>query len=134
MARMFETRVRARLSETDALGVVFYGRYYDYFDLARLEMLRKLGITLGTLKVRHLGFVAAESWCKYSASAKFDDLLRLKVGVERIGNSSVSYAHEIWRARDLIAEGRVVDVMVNAKGEPVTIPADIRSKLARYEV
>jgi acyl-CoA thioester hydrolase len=123
--------VRVRLDETDALGVVYYGRYLAYFDISRLEMLRKAGITLPYLRKRKLGFVAAEATCRYLESARMDDLLTLKVKVARIGESSITYSHEISRGRTTIARGSVTDVMVSA-GRPARIPEDMKERLSGF--
>jgi acyl-CoA thioester hydrolase len=130
MARPFQMQVRVRLPEADAMGVVYYGRYYTYFDLARLEMLRELGLTLDSMKARKLGFVAASSSCRYHSSARFDELLTLQAWVAKLGKSSVTYGHRILKGRKLVAEGEVVDVLVNHKGRAVEIPHDVRKKLA----
>jgi acyl-CoA thioester hydrolase len=135
MARMggtFRTDVRVRLAETDALGVVYYGQYLTYFDVSRVEMLREAGITPGFLRTRKLGFVAAAAYCRYRASARLDDRLTLKVKIEKIGSSSVTYAHEITRDKTMVAEGRVTDVLVGRRGTPASIPDDIRRLLGRY--
>lgn len=124
--------VRVRLSETDALGVVYYGQYLTYFDLSRLEMLREAGVTPQYLIRKRLGFVAAEVACRYLSSARFDEVLRLDVRVEKVGRSSVTYSHEITKNGAKVATGRVTDVMVGAGGRPATIPEAIRKKLARY--
>lgn len=129
---MFKTKVRVRISETDFLGVVYYGHYYTYFDVARLEMLRSSGIAPAILSRRGLGFVAAESSCRYRASARFDDLLTVGVEVIRIGNKSVTYMHRITKGGKKIAEGTVTDVMVDRAGRPKKIPADIGKKLSRH--
>jgi acyl-CoA thioester hydrolase len=124
--------LRVRLDETDALGVVYYGRYLAYFDISRLEMLREAGITLPYLRKRRLGFVAAQASCKYVESAKLDEKLTLKVKVARIGSASITYSHEIKRGRAMIALGSVTDVMVGGTGRPTKIPIDMREKLSRY--
>ncbi len=132
MPRNFEMKVRVRLPETDALGVVYYGQYLTYFDLARLEMLRKVGITLDYLKRKNLGFVAAEVNCKYFASARFDEVLRLSVGVSKMGSSSVTYAHTVGKGRTRLAEGRVTDVLVGKSGRPTSMSPDLRRRLSTY--
>lgn len=134
MPRPHLTKVRVRLAETDALGVVYYGNYLGFFDIARLEMLREVGIDLSFLKRRGLGFVAAESSCRYLSSAKFDDLLTLEVRVSRVGGSSVTYEHKISKGRTRVAEGRVTDVLVGLGGKPARIPDDIRERLLRFRV
>jgi len=73
--------VRVGFSDTDAQGVVYYGRYMPYFDLARTEYHRHLGRV-------HLGdvdFAMRAVTVEYVAGARFDDLLEVFVRVERIG-------------------------------------------------
>src|SRR5579863_1835018 len=125
----FSIQTRVRLSETDALGVVYYGQYFTYFDMSRLEMLRSIGVTLAFLRKRKLGFVAADASCRFSESARFDELLSLGVKVSRIGGSSVTYSHRVRRGSKTIAEGKVTDVLVDEDGKPVQIPTDIRARL-----
>ncbi len=130
MGGSFETRVRVRLSETDTFGVVYYANYFIYFDLARLELLRRARL-LELLSKEKLKFVAASATCNYLAPATFNELLSLRARVVRVGESSVAYEHEILRTKDSrkIATGRVVDVMVDGEGGTVAIPELIRSRL-----
>ena len=77
---------RVGFSDTDAQGVVYYGRYMPYFDLARVEYHRHLGRP-------HLGdvdFAMRAITVEYLAPARFDDLLEIFVRVERIGTTSIS--------------------------------------------
>ena len=132
MGSWFRTTLRVRLSETDALGVVYYGQYFTYFDLARLEMLRSAGITLASLKRKGLAFVAAEVSCRYLASARFDEELKLSVAVSKIGRTSVEYSHRIAHGKREVAEGRVTDVLVGQDGKPAKLTEDLKRRLAKY--
>jgi acyl-CoA thioester hydrolase len=125
-------RLRVRLAETDALGVVYYGQYLTYFDISRLEMLRKAGVTPNLLRRRRLGFVAGEARCIYHRSARFDDVLSLETTVAKIGSSSVAYEHLVRRGNSVIAEGKVTDVLVGPSGKPTSIPQYLRQRLERY--
>lgn len=95
-------------------------------------MLRSVGITSSLLGKRGLSFVAAESSCRYNSSARFDDVLTVRVRIVRIGNNSVAYTSAINKGRTVIAEGRVTDVMVDRTGKRSKIPPDVRKKLSRY--
>ena len=132
MGKKFHSRLRVRLSETDALGVVYYGQYLTYFDVARLEMLRDAGITLGYLKKSRLGFVAAGVSCRYLASVRFDDVLDINVRISKIGDSSITYEHEVKRGKKTVALGQVIDVLVDHSGKATAISKDVRSKLSAY--
>src|SRR5881296_3063335 len=88
----YSALARVGFSDTDAQGVVYYGRYMPYFDLARTEYHRHLG----HLEMRG-EFAMRASTVEYHAPARFDDLLEVFVRVERIGTTSVTYDHAAYR-------------------------------------
>jgi YbgC/YbaW family acyl-CoA thioester hydrolase len=90
---MYAAWARVGFSDTDAQGVVYYGRYMPYFDLARTEYHRQLGRV-------HLGdvdFAMRATSVEYHAGARFDDLLEVFVRVARIGTTSITYEHAAYR-------------------------------------
>jgi acyl-CoA thioester hydrolase len=87
---------RVGFSDTDAQGVVYYGRYMPYFDLARTEYHRHLG----RLALGPLDFAMRAISVEYVAPARFDDLLEIFVRVARIGTTSITYDHAAYRVDD----------------------------------
>ncbi len=85
----FSAFARVGFSDTDAQGIVYYGRYLPYFDLARVEYERHLGL----LRKEAVGkdFVMRASSVVYEAPARFDDLLEVFVRTKRIGVTSIVY-------------------------------------------
>jgi acyl-CoA thioester hydrolase len=109
---------RVAFSDTDAQGVVYYGRYMPYFDLARVEYHRHLGRP-------HLGdvdFAMRAITVEYHAPARFDDLLEIFVRVERIGTTSITYDHAAYRLADDADDG----LMATAKATLVCIALEAR--------
>jgi acyl-CoA thioester hydrolase len=93
----FSARTRVAFSDTDAQGIVYYGRYNPYFDLARVEYHRSLGL----LHVQRPGdFVMRANDVEYFAPAVFDDEIEVYVRVSRIGRTSVTFAFEAYREPD----------------------------------
>ena len=93
----FSARTRVGFSDTDAQGVVYYGRYNPYFDLARVEYHRALGL----LHTRSGGdFVMRANDVEYFAPARFDDELEIYTRVSRIGRSSVTFEFAAYRLPD----------------------------------
>jgi acyl-CoA thioester hydrolase len=88
---------RVGFSDTDAQGIVYYGRYLPYFDLARVEYHRHLGM-LG-IETEH-EFVMRASDIEYLAPARFDDLLEVFIRVSRIGRTSATYEMSAYRVED----------------------------------
>ncbi len=110
---------RVAFSDTDAQGVVYYGRYLPYFDLARTEYHRHLGrVHLG-----NVDFAMRAVTVEYHAGARFDDLLEIFVRVERIGTTSITYDHAAYRVD---AEGDSETLMATAKATLVCIALDER--------
>src|SRR5919204_2384931 len=98
---------RVGFSETDAQGVVYYGRYMPYFDLARTEYHRHLGrVTLGGVD-----FAMRATTVEYLAGARFDDLLEIFVRVARVGTTSITYEHAAYRVDD---DGKCDELMVTS--------------------
>jgi acyl-CoA thioester hydrolase len=121
---------RVGFSDTDAQGVVYYGRYMPYFDLARTEYHRHLG----HLAIRG-EFAMRASTVEYHAPARFDDLLEVFVRIARVGTSSVTYDHAAYLAEDdvLMATAKQTLVLIDADRRPVAVPDSFRDQIAAFE-
>jgi acyl-CoA thioester hydrolase len=117
----FAAYMRVAFSDTDAQGVVYYGRYMPYFDLARTEYHR----LLGEIGASRSEFVMRASSVEYHAPARFDDLLEVFVRVTAIGRSSVTYEYAAYK----IGDGDDELLMVTAKQINVLIDHDDRQTL-----
>jgi acyl-CoA thioester hydrolase len=126
---------RVGFSDTDAQGVVYYGRYMPYFDLARTEFHRHLG--RGYFGDADLAMRATS--VEYHAGARFDDLLEIFVRVERIGRTSITYDHAAYRIEDesedvLMATAKATLVCIDlAERKSVPVPDAFRERLAAFE-
>jgi acyl-CoA thioester hydrolase len=89
---------RVGFSDTDAQGIVYYGRYLPYFDLARVEYHRHLGMLEGAMRDEQ--FVMRASSVEYFAPAQFDDLIEIFIRLKRIGQTSATYECAAYRAED----------------------------------
>jgi len=123
---------RVWFSDTDAQGVVYYGRYLPYFDHARTEYHRHLG---------HLALDGAElvmraSTVEYLAPARFDDLLECFVRVRRIGTTSIVYECAAYRLPDdeLMVTATQTLVLVGLESRrPAPVPEAARAAIAAFE-
>ena len=115
----FSARTRVGFSDTDAQGIVYYGRYLPYFDLARVEYHRKLGLLDMEIGGEGVEFVMRALSVEYHAPAVFDDEIEVDVRVARIGKTSATYEFAAYRARDDV-------LMVNARQTLVLVDLDER--------
>ena len=126
---------RVGFSETDAQGVVYYGRYLPYFDLARTEYHRHLGrVTLAGAD-----FAMRATTVEYHAGARFDDLLEVFVRVAGIGTTSITYEHAAYRIDDdggdlLMATSEATLVCISLdERKAVSVPNAFRERIAAFE-
>jgi len=94
----YSSLTRVGFSDTDAQGIVYYGRYLPYFDQARVEYFRHLGLL--ERRPDDNEFVMRASTIEYHAPARFDDLVEVFIRVSRIGNTSVTCLYEAYRVED----------------------------------
>lgn len=129
----FSARTRVGFSDTDAQGIVYYGRYNPYFDLARVEYLRSLGL----LHARTFGnFVMRANDVEYFAPAVFDDEVEVDVRIARFGRTSVTYEFAAYRVRDdvLMVTAHQTLVFVDlAERKAVPIPEELRAPVRAFE-
>ena len=116
----YSALARVAFSDTDAQGVVYYGRYMPYFDLARVEFHRHLG----RVHVGDVDFAMRAVSVEYVAPARFDDLLEIFVRVERIGTTSITYDHAAYR----LDEDDRDTLMATAKATVVCVALEERVK------
>lgn len=124
---------RVWFSDTDAQGVVYYGRYLPYFDHARTEYHRHLG---GAAGVERAEFVMRASRVDYLAPARFDDLIEAFVRVSRIGTTSVTYECAAYRLPDetLMVQATQTLVLVDLPARrPSSIPETFRAAIRAFE-
>jgi acyl-CoA thioester hydrolase len=128
----YSALTRVWFSDTDAQGVVYYGRYLPYFDHARTEYHRHLGrIAAGDAE-----FVMRAANVDYHAPARFDDLLEVFVRVERIGTSSVTYDHAAYRLDDdvlMVTAKQVLVLISRDERRPVPVPPALRRQIDAFE-
>ena len=129
----FSAFVRVGFSDTDAQGIVYYGRYLPYFDLARTEYLRHLELLGAQPTDRE--FVMRALSVVYEAPARFDDPLEVFIRTRRIGRSSVTQEFcAVREAGELMCTAEQTLVLVNlAERCPVTVPDAYRTRVAEFE-
>ena len=130
----YSALTRVGFSDTDAQGIVYYGRYLPYFDLARVEYHRHLGL-LG-LDLDGHEFVMRACTIDYLAPARFDDLLEVFVRLSRIGRTSAVYEFAANRVDDdtLMVTAKQTLVLVDLDERRAReIPAAYRERLRAFE-
>ena len=124
---VFTWPVRVYWEDTDAGGIVFYANYLKFFERARTEWLRALGVNQGALKSDAGGmFIVSETSVRYLAPARLDDELLVTAQLEAAGRASLIIAQQARRGDMLLCEGTIRIGWVDAQTlRPGRIPPAI---------
>jgi acyl-CoA thioester hydrolase len=124
---IFTWPIRVYWEDTDAGGIVFYANYLKFFERARTEWLRSLGVAQGVLRETNGGqFIVSETSVRYLLPAKLDDELSVTAALEASGRASLIIAQQARRGGQLLAEGTIRIGWVDAATlRPARIPEAI---------
>ncbi len=117
-----ETTVRVRYAETDRMGLLHHANYIVYFEMARTELLRARGVTYREMEDAGHLLVIVDLDCKYRKPAYYDDLLTIRVTVERVTHVKIVHKYEVLRDGVLLAEGHSTLACVDRNGRPQALP------------
>jgi acyl-CoA thioester hydrolase len=130
-----ETQIRVRYADTDQMGVVYHGNYFQYYEAARTESIRGLGFTYADMEKMGIIMPVVEVHPKFLRPAVYDDLLTVKVILKELPlHHKVEFFHEIYNEREqLLTTGKVVLYFLEAKTMiKSTMPVALKEKLISY--
>ena len=120
------TEVRIRYSETDQMHFVYNGKYFDFFEVGRAEMMRELNLTYKEIEDRGYGMPVVETFIKFKSPAFYDEVLSIESRVEKLPELKVHIDHTITcpQRNKIIVEGYVELVFLNSETKKLSRPPD----------
>lgn len=128
------TKVRVRYGETDQMGYVYYGNYAEYYEVARVEMLRSLGMDYASMENNGVMMPVLELNCKYIKPALYDQEITIKTTIQDLPGVRIHFKYELFNeAGELINIGTTTLVFVDmAKNKPCLPPENFMVKLRGF--
>lgn len=114
--------IRVRYPEVDAMGYLHHSRFFQYFEMGRIELLRKLGHSYAELERLGVFFVVAKLECRYKAPARYDEELNLTTRVIRQTHVRIDHIYHLKRGATLLAEATSTIACVGRDGQIMAIP------------
>ena len=126
-----ETELRVRYGETDQMSVVYHGNYAQYFEVGRVEWLRKFGISYKEMEARGIMLPVISLNVKYLKPARYDDLIKVKTRLMKLPSATIEFEYEIINEnKDILARGNTTLVFINIdRNRPTRCPKYILDKL-----
>jgi len=120
-----ETQIRVRYGETDTMGYVYYGNYATFYEVARIEMVRHLGISYHAMEEMGIALPVIHLECKFIRPAVYDDLLTIKTYLREIPTARIKFYYEIYNESGVkINEGNTTLVFTNGQTKRPTRPPE----------
>ena len=125
-----ETTVRVRYGETDQMGYVYYGHYAMYYEVARVESLRQLGLTYKSIEAQGIIMPVLENKSKFIAPARYDELLGIVCTIRERPGIRIKFEYEIFNEENkLINIGETLLVFVDQQTSKPRRPPEVMERV-----
>jgi acyl-CoA thioester hydrolase len=116
---------RVRYPDCDPMGVVHHSRFFQYFEMGRIELLRASGASYAELEMAGVLFVVVKAECRYRAPARFDDEVTLITRVARRTHVRIDHEYVLKRGATVLAEALTTIACVDRQGQLREIPEEM---------
>lgn len=127
--------IRVGFTDVDLMGVVHHARYFGYFEMARIEYMRRRDIDYSVCARDGVHLAVVEANAHYRSPARFDERLVVECALCAMTGATVTCRYRIVRGSDerLLVDGRTLLACVGNSNRPKRFPADLRGRLLRAE-
>jgi acyl-CoA thioester hydrolase len=119
--------IRVRYPEVDAMGYLHHSRYFQYFEMGRVELLRAIGHSYADLEKAGIFFAVVKVECRYRAPARYDEELTLLTRMVKQTTVRIDHEYELRRGETLLAEAATTIACVGREGALQPIPDFLRT-------
>ena len=123
--------IKVYYKDIDQMGIVYYSRYFEYFEEARTEMLSSIGLDYSNIEENGSMLPVIEAHCEYIKGATFSQDLIVKTYIRELPKVKIKFEYKICPAGsdEILLTGYTVHACTNLKGKPVKMPKYIRKTL-----
>ncbi len=130
---VYRHHYRVIYGDTDAAGILYYGNYLRLFEIGRTEYMRHLfGLAYRQMEADGVLLPVTEAYCRYKASARYDDLLEVATSLVQHSKVSIKFYYEITNTdnKKLLARGTTVHASIDREtGRLIRLPRELASAI-----
>ncbi len=126
--KFFDYEYRVRYADTDKMGITYYANYLVWFEAARTEYFRALGMPYTECEKDGLFLPVVEAGIQYHATSTYDDAVIVRTSVSELGMTSMRFEYLVFKKGhpEKSTSGFTTHVFVNAKMKPCRVPDSVR--------
>ena len=127
----YDHPIKVYYKDIDRMGIVYYSRYFEFFEEARTEMLSSIGLDYSNVEENGAMLPVIEAHCEYKKSATFSQNIIVKTYIRELPKVKIKFEYEICLADsdEMVLNGYTIHACTNLEGKPVKMPKYIRKIL-----
>ena len=117
--------IRVRYAETDAMGVAYHGHYFTWFEVARVELMRALGLRYRDLEAEGVYLPVVECRAQFLSAARYDAALQIRTALMAATRAKIVFGYEVRDAEaspPLLARGQTTHAFTSRQGRATRLP------------
>ena len=120
----FDYNTKVYYKDIDQMGIVYYNRYFEFFEEARTELLADIGLVVSEIERKGFYLPVVSAKCNYKKGAHFEDEIIVKTMINEAPLARLKIDYEVWRKKnnDFLADGYTIHGFINKEGEPKRPP------------
>lgn len=132
----YDYEYRVIYADTDKMGVCYYANYFRWFEAARSEYFRALGLPYTECEKKGIMLPVVETGARYLGTSTYDDLLVVRTSVSEFGRSTLKFEYQIFEktSMKLLVTGFSVHVFVDHTMKPSRVPEEIKNKVSVFSL
>ena len=127
----YDHPIKVYYKDIDQMGIVYYSRYFEFFEEARTEMLSSIGLDYSNIEENGAMLPVIEAHCEYKKGATFSQDIIVKTYIRELPKVKIKFEYKICPAGsdEILLTGYTVHACTNLEGKPVKMPKYIRKIL-----
>ena len=130
----FKHRRKVYYRDVDKMGIVYYSRYFEYFEESRTELFASIGLQITNIEQEGITLPVISCHCNFKKGAKFEDVLLIRSWLNERPRSTlkISYMVNLKKTNELLASGYSIHAFVNSLGKPIKPPKSILDCMQKH--
>ena len=120
----YDHHLKVYYKDVDKMGIVYYSRYFEYFEAARTELLDSIGLDVTSIEKEGLELPVIESHCEYLKGAMFEQKLIVKASIKDIPRAKLKISYNVFQdqSKEVLARGYTIHAFIKPTGKASRVP------------
>ena len=120
----YDHHLKVYYKDVDKMGIVYYSRYFEYFEAARTELLDSIGLDVTSIEKEGLELPVIESHCEYLKGAMFEQKLIVKASIKDIPRAKLKISYNVFQnqSKEVLATGYTIHAFIKPTGKATRVP------------